>query len=75
MSYVGNKLANDYYEYKLPHDFRRITINTGPEECSRFVKDKYIKKIFSPPNYPTPVEEFHQNKEKGMKVDLHVPKE
>jgi len=75
MSYVGNKLANDYYEYKLPHNFRRITMNTTPEDCFRFVKDKYIKKNFAPPNYPTPVEEFLQNKEKGLKVELTVPKE
>lgn len=72
---MGNKLANDYYEYQLPGNFRRIGPNTGPEECARFVRDKYIKKIFAPKDYQTPVQEFHENKKKGMKVDLTVPKE
>lgn len=75
MTSVGNKLSNDFYEYKLPKDFKRLNVNSSPEECTRFVREKYIKKAYAPPNYTDPVTEFLLNKEKGLKVDLTVRKE
>lgn len=71
---VGNTLANDYYEYKLPKNFKRLDSNANPEEFSRFVKDKYIRKQFAPPNYSTPVEDFLNNKKNGLVVDLSFAK-
>lgn len=75
MTSVGNKLANDYYEFKLPKGFRRLDSTANPEEFARFVRDKYIKKAFAPPGYPTPVEEFLENKKKGLVVDLSFAKQ
>jgi len=75
MTSIGNKLANDFYEFKLPKDMKRLDVNSSPEECSRFVRDKYIKKNYAPTNFTDPVTELLLKKEKGMKVELVVPKE
>jgi hypothetical protein len=63
---TGNKVSNDYYEYKMPVSLRKPNSNSTMEQVRKFVDDKYIRKTFAPPNYPTPVQEFLQNKEKGI---------
>jgi len=67
MAAVGNKLANDFYEYKMPSGYRKPTANSSPEECRRFIDEKYIRKAFSPPGFPEPVKEFLAAREKGEK--------
>jgi len=66
MAHTGNKVSNDYYEFKMPSGYRKPTTNYTMEQCRKFVDEKYIKKLFAPPEFPTPVQEFLANREKGV---------
>ncbi len=66
IAHTGNKISNDFYEYKMPSGYHRPTTQSTMDACSRFVNEKYIKKLFSPPKYPTPVEEFVANRSNGV---------
>jgi stromal membrane-associated protein len=66
MAHTGNKVSNDYYEFKMPNGYRKPTSNHTMEQCRKFVDEKYVKKLFAPPKFPTPVEEFLSNREKGV---------
>jgi len=70
MAAVGNKLANDFYEYKMPSGYRKPGANSSPEECRRFIDEKYIRKAFSPPGYKEPVKEFIAARERGEKPNF-----
>lgn len=70
MAAVGNKLANDFYEYKMPSGYRKPTANSSPEECRRFIDEKYIRKAFSPPGFKEPVKEFVAARERGEKPNF-----
>jgi hypothetical protein len=72
MAAVGNKLANDYYEYRMPSSLRKLDETSSNQQCAKFIQEKYVKKIYCPPNYPSPVKEFLENKEKGVKPDVTV---
>jgi len=75
MSAVGNKLANDFYENKMPTGYRKPGPNSSPEECRRFVDEKYVRKAFSPAGFQEPVKEFLAAREKGTKPDFGFTKE
>jgi stromal membrane-associated protein len=66
LAHTGNKVSNDFYEFKMPNGYRKPTSNYTMEQCRKFVDEKYIKKLFAPPKFPTPVEEFLSNREKGV---------
>jgi len=70
MATVGNKIANDYYEHKMPTGYRKPHTNSSPEECRRFVDEKYIRKAFAPAGYEEPVKEFVACRTKGTKPDF-----
>ena len=70
MATVGNKIANDYYEHKMPTGYRRPGPNASTDECRRFVDDKYINKRFIPSGFPEPVKDFVACREKGTKPDF-----
>jgi len=70
MATVGNKIANDYYEHKMPTGFRKPGANSSPEECRRFVDEKYIRKAFVPANFAEPVKDFVACRTKGTKPDF-----
>lgn len=53
---VGNRIANDYYENKMPSGYRRPSASASNDETVRFVTEKYVKKAFAPANLATPVE-------------------
>jgi len=65
---VGNKVGNDYWEYKLPKSFKRLDANATAEECKRFVNDKYIKRNYSPIDHTDPVTEYNDAKKNGTQV-------
>ena len=44
----GNGIANEFYEYKLPSDFRRPTDDPGVE---KFIRNKYDKKLYIHENF------------------------
>jgi len=70
MATVGNKIANDYYEQKMPTGYRKPNANSSPEECRRFVDEKYIRKTFVPAGFPEPVKDFIACRTKGTKPDF-----
>lgn len=70
MQAVGNKLANDFYEYKMPSGYRKPGANSSPEECRRFVDEKYIRKAFAPQGHQEPVKEFLACRKKGVEPDF-----
>ena len=71
MAAVGNKLANDYYEFKLPKGFSRLDSSASMTQCRKFVDEKYVNKKYVPKGYPEPVKEFVENRAKGVTVDLN----
>ena len=44
----GNAVANEFYEYKLPSDFRRPSDDPGVE---KFIRNKYDKKLYIHENF------------------------
>ena len=75
MSAVGNKLANEFYENKMPTGYRKPGPHSSPEECRRFVDDKYIRKNFCPKGYPEPVKEFLSARDQGVAPEFAWAKE
>jgi len=59
----------------MSNGYRKPGPNSTPEECRRFVDEKYIKKSFSPAGYQDPVKEFVAAREKGTKPDFGWTKE
>lgn len=64
MDYVGNGVANQYWEFKKPA--RTIATNSQPDERVRFITDKYVRKIYANPKIMNPVTIFMKNREKGI---------
>jgi hypothetical protein len=70
MAKVGNRVANDYYEHKMPTGYRKPGSNSSPEECRRFVDEKYIKKAFIPAGYQEPVKELIASRKNDTEPDF-----
>ena len=70
MATVGNKVANDFYEHTMSNFSRKPGANSSPEECRRFVDDKYIHKKFAAEGFQEPVKDFVASKAKGTKPDF-----
>jgi len=74
MATVGNKLANDYYEHNMSSGYRKPAVNSTPEECRRFVDEKYIRKAWAPKGHPEPVKEFVECRKTGTKPNFGFAK-
>jgi hypothetical protein len=72
---VGNKLANDFWEYKLPNSLKKPNLNSNPEDIKKFVNEKYIKKLFAPAGFTDPVKEYKDSKARGIPTKPSIPKE
>ena len=59
---TGNKIANDYWEAKLPAYFRRADPSASLDEVFELVKNKYIKCLYASKGLPNPVKEFLEAK-------------
>lgn len=70
MATVGNRIANDYYEHRMPTGSRKPGANSSPEECRRFVDEKYVKKQYIPAGFREPVKDFIDCRAKGAKPDF-----
>jgi stromal membrane-associated protein len=66
---VNNKLANDYWEYKIPKSYKRLDNNASPEECKKFVNEKYIRKSYAPQGHIDPVKEYLEAVRNGTVVE------
>ena len=72
MEKIGNKIANEYFEYKMPTSYRKPNVNSSMSDLERFVHDKYVKRLFSPPDFVDPVTEYLDAKKNG--TDLNSTK-
>jgi len=70
MAKVGNQVSSDYYEHSMPTGYRKPGANSTPEECRRFVDEKYIKKAFVPTGYQEPVKELIACRKSGTEPDF-----
>jgi stromal membrane-associated protein len=66
LAHVGNKIANDFYEAKLPNGYRKPNNHYTMAQVAKFVDEKYIKKLYVVQKSPTPVEEFVANRKEGI---------
>ena len=62
MKNVGNKLSNDFWEYRIPINYNKPQSNASLNDAENFIKDKYIKKMFVPSNFKDPASEYLENK-------------
>eukprot|EP00826_Nyctotherus_ovalis_P027731 TRINITY_DN216_c0_g1_i8.p1 TRINITY_DN216_c0_g1~~TRINITY_DN216_c0_g1_i8.p1 ORF type:complete len:245 (-),score=68.24 TRINITY_DN216_c0_g1_i8:228-962(-) len=58
---MDNEAANEYWEYKLPKDFRRLKESSSADEVWRFIQRKYVRKEFVPKNAADPVTEYKES--------------
>ena len=66
---VDNEIANEYWEYKLPASFKRPQESTEPAVSWQFIKDKYVKKLYTPKNANDPVTEYITNSTRSFSSD------
>jgi stromal membrane-associated protein len=69
MQNMTNKGSNDFWEYKIPKSFKRLETDASPEECKRFVNEKYIRKSYAPQGHLDPVKEYLQQVKNGTFVE------
>ena len=53
MDYIGNEIANTYWEYKKP--VKKMPNNPSPEDRIKFAIEKYVKKLYTDPKGCNPV--------------------
>ena len=53
---IGNRIGNEYYENRLPPNFRRPIHADGVASVENFIRAKYERKEFIPKNQPPPHE-------------------
>ena len=66
MEKIGNKIGNEFWEYKMPVGYKKPTVNSSQQELERFVQEKYVKRSFSPPEFVDPVTEYLDAKKNGF---------
>lgn len=59
---VGNRIANNYWENKMPKHVKNLDMSSSMEDVQRFVNEKYIKKAYISPSVPHPVQEYLNTK-------------
>ena len=72
LTIVGNKIANEYYEYKIPTYYKNINLRSSMNECAKFVDDKYIRKLFAPQGIKHPVQRYLETIAKGNVINDHI---
>lgn len=68
MEKIGNKIANEYWEFKMPIGYKKPTVSSSQTELEKFVQDKYVKRLFSPPEFVDPVTEYLDAKKNGAQI-------
>jgi hypothetical protein len=56
VSKIGNRVGNDYYEHRLPSNFRRPVHSDGVAAVENFIRAKYQRKDYVPPGQAAPHE-------------------
>ena len=55
---VGNKLANNYWESKMPSQVKILDMSSPMDEVKAFVNEKYVKKSYLTSGNKHPVQEY-----------------
>lgn len=59
---IGNRIGNEYYENRLPPNYRRPVHSDGVGQVENFIRAKYQRKEFVPKDRPAPCELLAQGK-------------
>lgn len=51
---IGNEIANAYYEYRLPKDYKKATREDDNAAMENWIRMKYERKSFVPKGFPEP---------------------
>jgi len=70
MEKIGNKIANEYWEYKMPIGYKKPDVGSSQTELDRFIQEKYMKRSFAPPKFIDPVSEYLDAKKNGNQPKL-----
>ncbi|EFJ10602.1 hypothetical protein SELMODRAFT_426921 [Selaginella moellendorffii] len=54
MKCIGNAVASAYWEQRLPQGIQRPSPESPDSEVERWIRDKYEKRLFCPPDLPPP---------------------
>ena len=73
LSNVGNKIANEYYEANIPTYYKKISLHSSMDECTKYMNDKYIRKMFAPHGTKTPVQKYLEAKANGNLIKDNTP--
>ena len=68
----GNKSCNNYWENKIPNYYQKPNSESSKEAVKFFIKDKYIKKMFIPPNLMDPVSKYKGIKQRKMAPEINL---
>lgn len=63
---IGNQMANNYYEYKLPRDYQKPREGDPRDKISNWIRNKYERKDFAPRNQPSPSELLAQGRDPNV---------
>lgn len=62
VSKIGNRIANDYYEARLPKDYQRPREGDDREKISNWIRNKYDRKDYAPRGKLSPAELLAQGR-------------
>jgi len=62
-SSIGNRIATDYYENRLPKDYKRPQQTDSPQTFKNWITNKYERKNFVPHGRPSPAELLAQGRD------------
>lgn len=60
---VGNRIANKYYESRLPRDYRRPTEHDPRDKIANWIRNKYVRKDYAPRSGTSPGELVAQGRD------------
>jgi len=62
-SSIGNRIANDYYENRLPKDYQRPREGDSRDKVKNWIINKYERKDYVPHGKPSPAELLAQGRD------------
>lgn len=62
VSSIGNRIANEYYENRLPRDFQKPREGDSRDKISTWIRNKYERKDYCPRNQLSPSELLAQGR-------------
>uniref|UniRef100_A0A0G4GM66 Arf-GAP domain-containing protein n=1 Tax=Chromera velia CCMP2878 TaxID=1169474 RepID=A0A0G4GM66_9ALVE len=69
VSAIGNRLGNQFYEFKLPEDYKRPTHSDSRSVLQNWVRQKYEQKRYAPPNQSEPWQLFERGEDPWKAVE------